>query len=70
MIELPTNCKYLKVYCQLITINDVPFIYFTDISEVGRGINSIYSVSQYSIDQAHKEFLKHIEKTYEDYAKR
>jgi hypothetical protein len=70
MIELPTSCKYLKVYCQLITINDVPFIYFTDISEVGRGINCIYAVSQYSIEKAHKEFLKHIEKTYIDYENR
>lgn len=60
MIELPT--KNGRVYCELITIKDTPFIFFSTLENVQNAITSIYPVRYYSIESAFKEFNNYINK--------
>jgi hypothetical protein len=55
MIELPTENG--RVYCELITIQDAPFIFFSTLKDVQKAITQIYPVRYYSIESAFNEFL-------------
>lgn len=60
MIELKTEKG--TMYCELITIQDTPFIFFSTLQNVQSAITSIYPVRYYSIEDALKEFKNYINK--------
>ena len=64
MIELPTEKG--AVYCELITIQDAPFIFFTTQKNIQTGITCVYPVRYYSIETAFNEFLNHTKRIYEN----
>ena len=61
MIKLPLPNGNL--YCQLITIEDKPFIFLCTLEDIQEGIRQIYPVRYYSIDAAVKHFIE-LTKTY------
>ena len=64
MIELPTDNG--TIYCELITIQDTPFIFFSTLKDVQRAITYVYPVRYYSIETALNEFIKDTKKIYEN----
>ena len=60
MIELPTDKG--TIYCELITIQDTPFIFFATQENIQTAISCIYPVRYYSIESALIEFIKHVKK--------
>jgi hypothetical protein len=60
MIELPT--KRGAVYCELITIQDQPFIFFSSGKDIQMSITYIYPVRYYSIEDALTTFLLQLTK--------
>jgi hypothetical protein len=64
MIELPTANG--NVFCELITIKDLPFIFFTTQENIQAGITCVYPVRYYSIETAFNEFLNHTKRIYEN----
>jgi hypothetical protein len=64
MIELPVNNE--TVYCELITVQETPFIFFSTLKDVQRAITCVYPVRYYSIETALNEFIKHTKKIYEN----
>jgi hypothetical protein len=64
MIELPVNNE--TVYCELITVQDTPFIFFSTLKDVQIAITCVYPVRYYSIETALNEFIKHTKKIYEN----
>jgi hypothetical protein len=63
MIELPTDKG--TIYCELITIQDTPFIFFSTLEDVQIAITCVYPVRYYSIEAALTEFINHTKQTYE-----
>jgi len=63
MIELPTDKG--TIYCELITIQDTPFIFFSTLEDVQRAITCVYPVRYYCIESALKEFLNYTKQIYE-----
>ena len=64
MIELPTQNDC--VYCELITIQDTPFIFFSTTRQIQEAITCVYPVRYYSIETALNEFLNHTKRIYEN----
>jgi hypothetical protein len=63
MIELPTDKG--TIYCELITIQDTPFIFFSTLEDVQRAITCVYPVRYYSIETALNQFINYTKQTYE-----
>jgi hypothetical protein len=63
MIEFSTNAG--KMYCELITIQETPFIFCSTLKDVQNAITQIYPVRYYSIEKALFEFTNYTNKTYE-----
>jgi hypothetical protein len=63
MIELKTEKG--TMYCELITIQDTPFIFFSTLQNVQNAITHIYPVRYYSIEKALFEFKNYTNKIYE-----
>lgn len=63
MIELPTDNG--TIYCELITIQDTPFIFFSTLENLQNAITCIYPVRYYSIERALNEFINYTKNIYE-----
>jgi hypothetical protein len=58
MIELKR--KEGTIFCELITIQETPFIFLSTLTNVQDGINQLYPVRYYSIERAVENFINYL----------